>query len=196
MRVFSLCKISQEKTNTVWSYSYVEYKIQTRNKITEQAKQKQALRYREQSGGWQRGRGSGGEANQVKLDPLYCEGWKLDFWWFWSCYKKYRSRNTMWYIYNLYKSFLLLFFSSIWSFPGGPSGKKSACKCRRLRDVFPGSGRSPGRGNGNLLQYSCLGNPMNRGGWWPTVHGASESQTRLSDWSHTHLEGSKVKFQA
>ena len=36
--------------------------------------------------------------------------------------------------------------------------------------LIPGSGRSPGGGNGNLLQYSCLGNPMDRGAWWATVH--------------------------
>ena len=49
----------------------------------------------------------------------------------------------------------------------------------------PGSGRSPGGGNGNPLQYSCLENPMDRGAWWATkseVHGVIESQkTRLSD---------------
>ena len=36
---------------------------------------------------------------------------------------------------------------------------------------IPGSGKSPGEGNGNPLQYSCLRNPMDRGGWWATVHG-------------------------
>ena len=47
------------------------------------------------------------------------------------------------------------------------------------RDVgsIPGSGRSPGGGHGNLLQYSCLENPMDRGAWQATVHGASESDT-------------------
>ena len=44
-------------------------------------------------------------------------------------------------------------------------------------DSIPGSGRSPGGGNGNPLQYSCLGNPMDRGAWWATVHGAAKSQT-------------------
>ena len=43
--------------------------------------------------------------------------------------------------------------------------------------LVPGSGRSPGGGDGNLLQYSCLANPMGRGGWWATVHGASKSWT-------------------
>ena len=42
---------------------------------------------------------------------------------------------------------------------------------------IPGSGRSPGEGDGNPLQYSCLGNPMDRGGWWGTVHGATKSWT-------------------
>ena len=41
----------------------------------------------------------------------------------------------------------------------------------------PGSGRSPGEGNGNLIQYSCLGNPMDRGAWQATVHGATKNQT-------------------
>ena len=45
----------------------------------------------------------------------------------------------------------------------------------------PGSGRSPGKGNGNPLQYSCLGNPTDRGAWQATVLGVAKSQTRLSD---------------
>ena len=45
---------------------------------------------------------------------------------------------------------------------------------------IPGSERSPGGGNGSLLQYSCLGNPMDRGPWWAVVHGAPKGQTRLS----------------
>ena len=44
---------------------------------------------------------------------------------------------------------------------------------------IPGSGRSPGGGNGNLLKYSCLGNPMDRGAWLATVHGVTKSQTNL-----------------
>ena len=45
---------------------------------------------------------------------------------------------------------------------------------------IPGLGRSPG-GTGNRLQYSCLGNPMDRGAWWATVHGITKSPTQLSD---------------
>ena len=46
---------------------------------------------------------------------------------------------------------------------------------------IPGSGRSPGEGNGNPSQYSCLGNPMDRGVWWATVHGFTKNRTPLGD---------------
>ena len=60
--------------------------------------------------------------------------------------------------------------------PGGSVGKESACNAGDLGSV-PGSGRSPGGGQGNPLQCSCLENPMDRGGWRATVHGVAESQT-------------------
>ena len=53
------------------------------------------------------------------------------------------------------------------------SGKESACNVGDLGSI-PGSGRSPGEGNGNPLQYSCLENPMNGGDWWATVHGVAK----------------------
>ena len=70
----------------------------------------------------------------------------------------------------------------------GLSGKESACQCRRPGDSSwsPWSRSSPGGGNGNPLQYSCLGNPMDRGGWRVTVHGVTKSQTWLSDRVYTH----------
>ena len=51
--------------------------------------------------------------------------------------------------------------------------------------LIPGSGRSPGEGNDNPLQYSCLKNPMDGGTRWATVHGVAKSQTRLSDLTFT-----------
>ena len=51
--------------------------------------------------------------------------------------------------------------------------------------LIPGSGRSPGEGNGNALQCSCPGNPVDRGAWWATVHGVAKSRTRLRDSTHT-----------
>ena len=65
-------------------------------------------------------------------------------------------------------------------FPGGSEGKESACHVGHL-GFIPGSGRSPGEGTGNPLQYSCLENPMDRGTGWAAVHGVAESQTGLSD---------------
>ena len=56
----------------------------------------------------------------------------------------------------------------------------SACNVGNPGSI-PGSGRSPGEGNGNPLQYSCLENPMDGGPWWATVHGVAKSWTRLSD---------------
>ena len=52
---------------------------------------------------------------------------------------------------------------------------------------IPGSGRSPGEGSGYPLQYSCLGNPMDRGVWWATVHRVAKNQTQLSTYIHTHV---------
>ena len=49
--------------------------------------------------------------------------------------------------------------------------------------LIPGLGKSPGEGNGNPLQYSCLENPMDGGAWWATVHGVAKSLTRLSDFT-------------
>ena len=64
-------------------------------------------------------------------------------------------------------------------FSGDPNGKESACNAGNL-GWNPGSGRSPGEGNGYLLQYSCLEKSMNRGAWWATVHGITKSLIWLS----------------
>ena len=68
----------------------------------------------------------------------------------------------------------------IMQFPGGSDNKKSTCNVGDLA-LTPGSGGSPGEGNGNLMRYSCLENPMDSGARWATVQGAAKSQTRLSD---------------
>ena len=60
------------------------------------------------------------------------------------------------------------------------SDKESACNVGDMGSI-PGLGRSPGEGNGNPLQYSCLANPMDGGAWWAAVHGVAESQTQLSN---------------
>ena len=82
-------------------------------------------------------------------------------------------------------SYRLLLFTWGWlvgslGLPWCSGVKKPLVKCRR-----PGSdlwaGQSPWRRHGNLLQYSCLENPRDRGAWWAAVHGVTKSQTRLSD---------------
>ena len=70
------------------------------------------------------------------------------------------------------------------------SGKESACNAGDV-GLIPGWGRSPGQGSGNPLQYSCLGNPVDRGAWWATIHvahqGSQKSWTWLSDWTTTTI---------
>ena len=63
-------------------------------------------------------------------------------------------------------------------FPGGSDSKESTCNVRDLSSI-PGLGRSPGEGNSNPLQYSCLENPRNGGAWWAAVYGVTQSRTRL-----------------
>ena len=79
-------------------------------------------------------------------------------------------------------------------FPGGSVVKESTCQCRRhgfdpwIRKI-PTSGTSPGEGNGNPLQYSCLGNFMERVAWQATVHRVPKSRTRLSNWPIINQQG-------
>ena len=61
----------------------------------------------------------------------------------------------------------------ILGFPGGSMVKNPPASAGDLSSI-PASGRSPGEGNGNLPQYSCLGNLMDRGAWWATVHGVTK----------------------
>ena len=72
-------------------------------------------------------------------------------------------------------------------FPNGSRSKESSHKAGDTCGVvsIPGSSRSPGEGNGNPFQYSCLGNPMARGSWWAIAYGVAKSQTWLEN-VHTH----------
>ena len=69
------------------------------------------------------------------------------------------------------------------TFPDGSVGKESTCSPGDTKhpDSIPGSGRSPGEGNGNLPRYSCLENPMDRGAWRATVRRVTQSQIPLSN---------------
>ena len=72
-------------------------------------------------------------------------------------------------------------------FSAGSDGKASACNAGDPGPI-PGLGRSPGEGNGNPLQYSCLENSMDGGAWWATVNGVTKSRSRLSDFTLTHFD--------
>jgi len=67
-----------------------------------------------------------------------------------------------------------------WGFPGSSDGKESACSAGDLGSI-PGSGRSPGEGNGSPLQYLCLENSMDRRAWRATVYGVANNRTQLSN---------------
>ena len=66
------------------------------------------------------------------------------------------------------------------AFPGGSVVKNPPANAGDM-GLIPGSRRYAGEGNGNPFQYSCLGNPVDRGAWWAAVHVVTKCQTRLSD---------------
>ena len=78
-------------------------------------------------------------------------------------------------------------------FPGSSDGKESSCNAGDP-NLIPGSGRSPGEGTGNPLQYSCLLNSMDRKAWQATVHGATKSRIWLSD-QKFHLQMSYLEWK-
>ena len=116
--------------------------------------------------------------------------------------KKFRQKPLLYVVLNHIESYMVCVCMCIcvmvicagpWiilGFPGGTSGKKPACQCRRYkRGRFEAwVGNIPREGNGNPLQYSCLENPMDGGAWWATVHGVTQSWTRLK-WLSTHTPG-------
>ena len=76
-------------------------------------------------------------------------------------------------------------YTYIWGFPGGSVVKNLPANAEDV-GFIPGLGRSPGRGNGNPLQSSCLENPEDTGIWWATVHGLQRDGTRLTEHACTH----------
>ena len=83
--------------------------------------------------------------------------------------------------------FLIVYID--WASQVAPVVKNLPANAGEVRDkgLIPGLGRSPAGGHGNLLQYSCLGNPRDRGAWWATVQRVAKSQTRVKQFSmHAH----------
>ena len=81
---------------------------------------------------------------------------------------------------SLYMEDATGFTSEGWCFIGGSVVKNPPVNAGDTRSI-PELERSPGEGNCNPLQYSCLGNSVNRGAWWATIHEVAKSQTRLSN---------------
>ena len=82
--------------------------------------------------------------------------------------------------YNGFKGLFYTYFTVIFGFPGGLDSKESAGN-EGDPGPIPGWGRFPGEGNGNPVQFPCLGNPMDREAWWATVPAVTKTRTRLSD---------------
>ena len=76
-----------------------------------------------------------------------------------------QARENFWGVIDRFNFLILVMVSWMYGFTGGSEGKEFACIAGDPGSIF-GSGRSPGEGNDNLLQYSCLENPMDRGAWW------------------------------
>ena len=106
-----------------------------------------------------------------------------DWSWMFNMYEFIKLSN---FLHNHFQIWEIKISSSLRKidFPGGSDGKASAYNVGDLGSI-PGSGRSPGEGNGNLLQYSCLENPMDGGAWQATVHEVAKSWWRLSNFTFT-----------
>ena len=109
--------------------------------------------------------------------------------WLWELnveiYMKYLKRGIWKMLHHVWFNFFLT-----WPFSNFPhdSDRESACNMGDMGST-PGLGRSPGEGNGNPLQYSCLRGPMNRGSWQTTVHGVAKSRTWLNDHHFPNFRG-------
>ena len=86
-----------------------------------------------------------------------------------------RASGLVWMAFFYFPLFLFD-YTSFQGFPGGAVVKNSPTKAGDVGSI-PESERTPGEGNGNPLQYSCLENPMDGGAWWATVQGVTKSRT-------------------
>ena len=118
------------------------------------------------------------------------DSWKTNIWKVTLMYP-FPAQKYSWIIIRFYSERSMKFHSlstlDLFDFPGGSEGKASACNVGDP-GLIPGSGRSPGEGNGNPLQYSCLENPTDGGAWWAAVHGVTESETTEQPHFYCHFQ--------
>ena len=86
---------------------------------------------------------------------------------------------VLYLLYIMYMCYVYIIYNMCYYTSHGSDGKESVYSVRDL-GLIPGPRRSPGEGNGNPLQYSCLENPMDRVAWWVTVYVDTKSRSRLS----------------
>ena len=112
-------------------------------------------------------------------NPTWCFWGRPPWFWVFSC-ERLRNHEECFLIPTL--GFMRT-PPQTWGFPCGLVVKNPPSNVGDAEDacLIPGSGRSPGGGNGNALQYSCLKNPKDGGAWWATVPGVTKSWTQLSD---------------
>ena len=109
--------------------------------------------------------------------------------------------NNWWFFilltFHIFPVFIVVvnYFDNQWKlgFPGSSNSKASTYNAGDP-GLIPGLGRSPGEGNRNPLQYSCLENPMDQGAYRATVHGVAESQTWLSDFTFTTWSNNAITW--
>ena len=125
------------------------------------------------------------ELSCKELLPAYKRPWwELPFWWthlLICLYNQFSNRGAVPLVSEMIscdrRIFTTLIYSHPWIILGTPRWYRTAWQCRRLKrlSMIPGWGRSPGGGNGNPLQHSCLkNNPMDRGAWWAAIHGVTK----------------------
>ena len=103
------------------------------------------------------------------------------------CLNALQAFNCSWHNDNFWK------LPFTWGFPGGLQGKASGCNEGDPGSI-PESGRSPGEGNGNLLQDSCLENSMDRGAWEVAVYGVAKSDMTERLHFHFHVKNSATCY--
>ena len=108
-----------------------------------------------------------------------------------------RGSQKDWYlnIVEFSKLGIFIYKQFCWTYIKNGSEVKASARNAGDLGLIPGSGRSPGEGNGNPLQYSCLENSMDRGAWRATVYGVAKSRTRLGDFTSLHFTSLKTALK-